>query len=192
MTHRRCSPSVPSTTFPTPCGTQVWVSGFQAPGRQLGRLGAARWAKRQRIRPSIGLRSVGGTVDMLSSSCGDCGGGGEGIDLVMGGPPLTPLDPDLGARVSVGRSCSSTWIRAVKWCGDSSTRVGNISIGYSLLSSSSSTSPCPPPPSPRPDDEGHNRRATTGLGHRPQSWTVHDVVQRPLDEVAGSEGAIGQ
>jgi hypothetical protein len=36
----------------------------------------------------------------------------------------------------------------MKWCGNSSMRVGKISTGSSSSSSSSSASPCPPPPGP--------------------------------------------
>jgi hypothetical protein len=69
--HRRRSSSLPSTTVPTPtpCGSQGQVSEFQAPDRRPGQLGVARWAKWCRIRPPIGPQSVGGVVDLLSSSC---------------------------------------------------------------------------------------------------------------------------
>jgi hypothetical protein len=69
--HRRRSSSLPSTTVPTPtpCGSQGQVGEFQAPDRRPGQLGVARWAKWCRIRPPIGPQSVGGVVDLLSSSC---------------------------------------------------------------------------------------------------------------------------
>jgi hypothetical protein len=53
-------------------------------------------------------------VDLSSTSwCG--GGGGDVMRPVTGGPPLGPLGADLGARVPVGRPCSPTWIRVVKY-----------------------------------------------------------------------------
>jgi hypothetical protein len=60
----------------------------------------------------MGLRRIGGMVDLSPSS--DGGGGGDAMDPVTGGQPSGPLSPDLGARVLVGRLCSRTWILAVK------------------------------------------------------------------------------
>jgi hypothetical protein len=79
----------------------------------------------------MGLRSVGGAVVELPSSCGgggdwveedgmpslDFGGGSDHTtDPVTGGPPLDPLARYLGAWVLMGYSCSLTWILVVS-CG---------------------------------------------------------------------------
>jgi hypothetical protein len=113
-----------------------------------GSVRAVRWMKRRRIQPPMGLQSVIGAVDLLSSSCGG-DGGGYAMDPITGGPPLVPLDLDLGARVPVGRLCSPMRIRVLKWCcsqcDDNSMGEGKILTRSSSSSSSSSTPPCPLP-----------------------------------------------
>jgi hypothetical protein len=85
------------------------------------------------------------------------GGGGHTVDPVTGDPPLSPLTPDLGARILVGLPCTPTWILAVcrgpGLSGESNTE--KISLG------SSSSSAFPSPPSPCPDDENLRRLDAT-------------------------------
>jgi hypothetical protein len=119
----------------------------------------------------MGLRSVGGVMDLLSSSCGcwteedgapSLGGGGDSntIDPFTGGPPSVSRAPDLGTRVPVGRPCYPTRILAVK---QGPGLGGNaITEKISTRSSSSSSLMFPSPPSPCLGDENLKLLDATG------------------------------
>jgi hypothetical protein len=68
-TSHRCDsfyspPQCPPTTT---CDTQGRVGGFHPPGKRPSLIRVARWVKRQRIRPPMGLWSASGVMDLWNA-----------------------------------------------------------------------------------------------------------------------------
>jgi hypothetical protein len=143
---------------------------------------------------------------VIAPLVGGGGGSGHTADLVSSDSLLASLALILDARILVGRPQGPIWIRVVylyadRLGGDSgidmtSTESSSSSSSAMVTSTTSSTSATPSSPSLFPSlrlgEDNIDRLSATGYGHGPVPWMDQGGSRRPLGEVVGYEGSIGQ